>query len=81
MKSLTWDDLDIGSLGYMAPECFVSTKGYQVDGRIDVWAAGVTLYAMLTGELPFNGKTSAATIEAIKSGKYKIPSKIMKTLS
>lgn len=49
IKSLTWEDLDSGSLAYMAPECFIKNKGYKVDGRIDVWSVGVILYAMLTG--------------------------------
>ena len=62
MKTLTWDDLDIGSLGYMAPECFINSKEYQVDGRIDVWSSGVILYAMLTGDLPFKGNSSEAII-------------------
>lgn len=81
MKTMTWEDLDIGSLAYMAPECFVNTKGYQVDGRIDVWAVGVILYSMLVGELPFKGNTRQEAIEAIKQAKYKIPKQISKTLS
>ena len=41
--------MDTGSLAYMAPECFINSKNYKVDGRIDVWAMGVILYCMLTG--------------------------------
>jgi serine/threonine protein kinase len=52
---MTQDDLDTGSLGYMAPECFTSDKNFKVDGRIDVWACGVILYGMLHGCLPFKG--------------------------
>ena len=51
----TQEDLDIGSLAYMAPECFTTSKDYKVDGRIDVWATGVILYCMLHGSLPFKG--------------------------
>lgn len=36
---------------------------------------------MITGELPFKGSNNTEVIEAIKEGKYKIPSKIAKTLS
>lgn len=51
----TQEDLDTGSLAYMAPECFINNKDYKVDGRIDVWATGVILYCMLNGTLPFKG--------------------------
>jgi serine/threonine protein kinase len=66
------EDLDTGSLSYMAPECFINTKDYKVDGRIDVWATGVILFCMLNGTLPFKGPNNYETIEAIKTGKYKL---------
>jgi len=37
----------------MAPEI---TKKNDYEGRpVDIWALGVTLYVMLTGEFPFRG--------------------------
>jgi serine/threonine protein kinase len=53
ITSIKVEQLDTGSLGYMAPECFMSQKNYKFDGKIDVWSIGVILYAMLTGDLPF----------------------------
>ncbi len=42
----------IGTSGYMAPEQYI---GDGVDQRVDLFAAGVLLYQMLTGNLPFIG--------------------------
>ena len=74
MNFLTWEDMDTGSLAYMAPECFINSKNYKVDGRIDVWAVGVILFCMITGDLPFKGNSSSEVIESIKTGKFKVPS-------
>ena len=49
MSRFTQEDLDAGSLGYMAPECFFSDKNYKFDGKMDVWAIGVILFSMLVG--------------------------------
>ncbi|MDP1587441.1 MAG: serine/threonine-protein kinase [Prosthecobacter sp.] len=43
----------VGTPGYIAPEMF--SLGCHVDERADVYAVGVMLYQMLTGELPRSG--------------------------
>ncbi|WP_187360158.1 serine/threonine-protein kinase [Chitinolyticbacter meiyuanensis] len=47
----------LGSPRYMAPEQLGGTK---LDGRADLFSAGVVLYQALTGQLPFDGEQPIA---------------------
>ena len=56
---LTSEDQDLhshcGTPMYIAPEIILSTKDKGYKGfPVDIWSAGIALYIMLSGKLPFN---------------------------
>ncbi len=62
-----------GKVAYMSPE---QLMGQPVDGRADVWAAGIILYELLTHQRPFDGATPQETMAAITRGAFKAPQKL-----
>jgi hypothetical protein len=61
-ERLTGTGMAVGTLDYMPPE---AVNGEPVDARGDIWAFGVMLYEMLTGERPFTGDTTLALLTSI----------------
>ena len=65
--------LSVGTPTYMSPE---QTLGKKLDARSDIFALGIMLYQMVTGELPFRGDASAAVMAAILRDEPHAPSLI-----
>ena len=52
----------LGTASYMSPE---QARGKSVDKRADIWAFGVVLFEMLTGQRLFRGETTSDTLAAV----------------
>lgn len=63
----------LGSPAYMSPE---HVEGRDLDFRTDVFAVGIVLYQLVTGELPFEGKNPHEILKRIADCKYTEPSRV-----
>jgi eukaryotic-like serine/threonine-protein kinase len=58
---ITGDEGMLGTVEYMSPEMI---EGKEINGRADIYALGIVLYRMLTGQFPFAKESLIATIMA-----------------
>ncbi|KAI3917561.1 hypothetical protein MKW98_021323 [Papaver atlanticum] len=60
-----------GTRFYIAPEILT---GKEYNQTADIWSAGVILYILLSGKVPFWGATEETTFDAIMAAKLHFPS-------
>ncbi|MGA9389257.1 MAG: protein kinase [Candidatus Sulfotelmatobacter sp.] len=65
-RGLTRTGNVIGTIHYMAPE---RLRDRAFDGRSDIFSAGIMLYQLLTGQLPFSGE-DASVIQKLLNERY-----------
>jgi serine/threonine-protein kinase len=68
--ALTQHNMVFGTPEYMAPE---QARGDELDARCDVYAAGIILYELLTGAVPFTGGTTLNVLTAQMTAEPKPP--------
>lgn len=60
----------VGTVSYMSPE---QIKGEPVDNRCDIFAFGILLYRMATGDSPFESDTNVSTMAKILESQPESP--------
>ncbi len=58
---------------YRPPELWHVDPGAVVDGRVDAWSLGCSLFAFAFGHSPFETPTEGVSKLAIMSGNFKFP--------
>ena len=76
----------VGTPNYVAPEVVtrdsIDNERIGYGPGVDVWAAGILMYWMLSGGmLPFDGDDSAATFKAIRAGKLNLSKEPWESIS
>ena len=76
-KTATGTKGPVGSVTYMPPEKF---KSEETD-KSDIWSMGVILFIILSGRVPFQGKTDSETMQKILNKPLSMSSKAWETVS
>ncbi len=67
-----------GTPGYVAPEVILKKK---YGPPVDMWAIGVVLYVMLSGRMPFYGRSDVECLRRTANGQYSFPDREWRNIS
>ncbi|MET0386780.1 MAG: serine/threonine-protein kinase [Polyangiales bacterium] len=68
----------MGSVHYVSPEQI--QDAHAVGPTADIWALGVVVYEMLTGQVPFDGETWSDVLAKVEAGGYRPACELRPTL-
>jgi serine/threonine-protein kinase len=75
-QRITAEGVPLGTPGYMPPEQWT---GQRLDERADLFAAGVLLYFMLAGRLPWEASNAIATFQRLAERDHEPISRLQRT--
>jgi len=78
LQQITLAQTLVGSIYYASPE---QIWGKPLDNRSDIYALGVVLYEMVTGQRPFSGRTLQELTQVITAGRFLPPTALNPDLS
>jgi sigma-B regulation protein RsbU (phosphoserine phosphatase) len=67
----------VGTPNYMSPEQ-ANGRGHRIDGRTDIYALGVILYRMLSGQLPFRASSISELLQKVVEDEPRPPRQFVK---
>jgi len=67
----------LGTANYVAPEVIIGRYGWQADA----WSCGVVLFVLLSGQVPFDGRTDAEIFRMVRAGYFSFRSPMWEQVS
>ncbi|CEF66760.1 Protein kinase domain and Serine/threonine-/dual specificity protein kinase, catalytic domain and Protein kinase-like domain-containing protein [Strongyloides ratti] len=65
-----------GTAEYLPPEMLIDRREISYGKKVDIWALGILIFEMLSGDTPFSGNSVEHIISRIRTGRFHMPCSI-----